>query len=245
MLRNHDVDWDRWPVQQYLAENYRRPHAADLAVIEHHSAYYRQLAPDSLPVSLELGVGPNLYPLMLAAAASRRIHAVEPSAANLSYLRRQLHDGPDASWTAFYRRCRELNPALPVKLSHALARVRVRPGEAADLPAGRYALASMHFVAESVTEDPTEFMDLCRRFIAAVRPGGQVLAAFMERMGRYRLGTGGEWPGYPVDTKLVAEAFAPHTTGLELTRIAPDPDLPDYGYTGMLLLRACRANAAD
>lgn len=40
--RNRDVDWDTWPVQAYLAENYRELHPCDAAVIRHHSGFYRQ-----------------------------------------------------------------------------------------------------------------------------------------------------------------------------------------------------------
>ena len=148
-IRNSEVDWARWPVGDYVAENYGWLHPADAAVIDHHAACYRRLAPDSLARSLELGAGPNLYPLMLAAAASRRIEAVEPSAANVAYLRRQLAQGPDAHWHPFYARCRVRNAALPVDLLEALSRVRVLRGDAATLQPGRYQLASMNFVSSS------------------------------------------------------------------------------------------------
>src|SRR5690349_6644876 len=129
-VRNSDVDWARWPVDDYVAASYGWLHPADAAVIDHHAACYRRLAPGSVACSLELGAGPNLYPLMLAAAASRRIEAVEPSAANVRYLRRQLTQGPDAHWQPFYARCRAGNAALPVGLDEALSRVRVLPGDA-------------------------------------------------------------------------------------------------------------------
>ncbi len=67
-IRNRDVDWDAWPVEHYLSENYRQLHPSDLAVIDHHSAFFREFAPDSFGRSVEFGAGPNLYPLMLAAA---------------------------------------------------------------------------------------------------------------------------------------------------------------------------------
>jgi hypothetical protein len=238
---NKDGDWDHWPVQAYLAENYRRLHPADAAVIRHHSAEYRRLAADSVDRSLELGAGPNLYPLMLACAASRRIDAVETSAAGVAYLRSQLspHE-PDGSWQAFYDLCRELNPALPATAAQALRRVRVVHTDLYEVPADGYGLASMSFVAESVTEDFAEFAAICRRFVAAVRPAGLLLAAFMENMPTYRLSEGPEWPGCPVDTAAVREVFAPLTTGLRITRIDSDPTLPDYGDSGMLVLRAER-----
>jgi hypothetical protein len=239
-VRNSGADWDRWPVNQYLTENYRELHASDDAVIAHHSAFYRRFQPGELSRSLEFGAGPNLYPLILAGAASQRIDAVDRSAACLAYLLGQQRYGPDPSWQVFHARCHELNPDLP-DLATILARVLVVPGDALRIPPGRYDAASMNFVAESVTEDADEFAAFCRAFIRAVRPGGHLVAAFMENMATYRLGDGSRWPGYPVDRAAVRAAFAPHVTGLTLDRIDPDPGLPDYGYTGMVLLTARRA----
>jgi hypothetical protein len=239
-MRNAQADWDRWPVADYLAENYRRLHPSDDAVIVHHSAFYRRFAPGELARSLEFGAGPNLYPLLLAAGASRRIDAVDRSAACVAYVESQLRDGPDESWLPFYARCRELNPALPDDLSEALLRVRVVHGDARELPPERYDAASMNFVAESVTGDAGEFADFCAAFIRSVRPGGHLVAAFMENMAGYRLGDGSVWPAYPVDGATVRAVFAPHVADLTVTRIDTDPTLPDYGYTGMVLLTAQR-----
>jgi hypothetical protein len=240
MRRNDSADWDAWPVQTYLAENYRELHPCDAAVIAHHSAFYRRFPPGSLRRTLELGAGPNLYPLMLAAAASRRIDAVERGAAAVAYLRGQLRDGPDESWQPFYARCRELNPALPAGLPDALVRVRVVRANALAVRQDYYDAASMTFVAESVTEDAAEFAMFCAAFVRAVRPDGQLVAAFMENMARYQLGDGSQWPGLPVDPDAVHAVFAPLVDQLTITRIDADPTLPDYGYTGMVLLTARR-----
>jgi NNMT/PNMT/TEMT family len=239
-LRNADVDWNNWPVADYLAEVYRDLHPSDDEVIEHHSAFYRTLAANSVACSVELGAGPNLYPLMLAAAASRHIEVIEPSAANLAYLERQLDNEPDPSWLPFYERCRELQPALPATLVEALSRVTVRRGNASDLQPDTYDLGSMHFVAESCTEDLDEFRDICRTFARSVKPGGHLIAAFMENMGCYRIGEGPTWPGIPVDARLVREVFLPVVMDLSTRRVGFDPTRPDYGYTGMVLMAATR-----
>ncbi|MEV5343863.1 class I SAM-dependent methyltransferase [Streptomyces sp. NPDC052676] len=238
---NDDVDWDRWPVADYLAENYRTLHRADAAVIAHHSAYYRRLPPHGLARSVELGAGPNLYPLILASAVSRRIDAVEAGAGNVAYLRHQILDHPDASWLPFHALCRRLNPAVPATLAAALAPVEVVHADVRALPSGTYELASMHFVAEGATEDPAEFAEFCRVFVRCVVPGGHLVAAFMENMPTYRIGPESRWPGCPVNTELVREVFEPLTERLEVTRIDADPTLPDYGDTGMVLLTAVSA----
>lgn len=239
--RNAEVDWERWPVEDYVAENYGWLHPADRAVIDHHAAFYRRFSANSIACSLELGAGPNLYPLMLAARVSRLVEAVDPSEANVAYLRRQLSDGPDAHWRPFYERCCARDPARPANLREALTRVRARRGDASTVAAGRYQLASMNFVAESVTEDLDEFAALCRAFVNAVVPGGHLVAAFMEGMSRYAIGKDSLWPGVPVDSDLVRAVFAPHTTSLSISRIGVDPTLPNYGYTGMVLMTARRA----
>jgi len=238
--RNADLDWDSWPVPTYLGENYRALHRADDLVIAHHSAVLRSLGPGVVERAVELGAGPNLYPLFLLSGVAARIDAVDRSAAGLAYLREQLRRGPDPSWAPFWRRCRELNPALPDEVAEALGRVRVVEGDARGLAGSGYDLASMHFVAESVTEDVAEFRGFCTAFAGSVRPGGVLVAAFMENMARYALGDGSRWPGTPVDVGSVREVFEPLTEDLRVSRIDPDPDLPAYGYSGMVLLSARR-----
>ncbi|MET9378314.1 class I SAM-dependent methyltransferase [Streptomyces sp. NPDC003035] len=237
---NRDADWNAWPVEDYLAENYRRLHPCDIGVIRHHSAFYRRFPPGGIARSLEVGAGPNLYPLMLAAAASRHIDALEPSAANVGYLQDQLDRGPDDSWQAFYALCRALDPGLPDTAAKALARVRIVPGDAGDIPEGTYDLASMNFVAESVTEDFAEVASLCGAFVRSVRPGGYLVASFMERMPSYRIGPGPRWPACPVDVDAVRSVFAPLTEELRIDRLGKDRTLPDYGDTGVILLTAVR-----
>ncbi|WP_251021511.1 class I SAM-dependent methyltransferase [Streptomyces sp. ISL-98] len=237
---NDDVDWDSWPVEDYLAENYRQLHPSDAAVITHHSAFYRRFAPGSVARSLEFGAGPNLYPLMLAAAASRRIDAVEAGASCVAYLMRQRDRGPDESWQPFYALCRRLNPDLPETLREALAPVQVIHGDIRALTPGTYGSASMNFVAEGVTEDFAEFTEFCHRFVRSVEPGGHLVAAFMENMPTYRIGPASRWPGCPVNPEVVTEVFAPITERLAVTRIDADPTLPDYGDSGMVLLTAVR-----
>ncbi|WP_372351617.1 class I SAM-dependent methyltransferase [Streptomyces sp. KL116D] len=235
---NDDVDWDGWPVDAYLAENYRELHPSDAAVLAHHSACYRSLPAGGVERSVEFGAGPNLYPLMLGAAVCRRVDAVEAGAANVAYLRRQLADGPDPSWGPFHALARELDPRLPASPAAALAHVRVVHGDVRALVPGRYGLASMNFVAEGVTEDLDEFGALCACFARCVAPGGRLIAAFMENMPTYRIGGTTVWPGCPVDVPAVRSVFAPLTRELTVTRIDADPTLPDYGDSGMVLLSA-------
>lgn len=244
VVRNADVDWDRWPVEQYLKEIYEELHPVDAAIIDHHNAIYRLLPPDSLTRSLEFGAGPNLYPLMLAAGCSRSIDAVDPSSGNVNYLRRQLREGPDDHWSDFYARCRIGNDTLPQSLADALSRVRVVQAGGLSASQGSYDLASMHFVAEGVTESRDEFSALCLAFIRSVRPGGHLIAAFMENLPSYRLSVGPQWPGYPVDEDKIRQVFHAHTEDLVIDRLDTDPTLPAYGESGIVLMTARRSRSA-
>jgi hypothetical protein len=152
-----------------------------------------------------------------------------------------LQNGADPSWSAFYEECRRRLPSLPPNLDAALSIVEVTHAAAVGVASDAYDLGSMHFVAESITEDVDEFAALCARFARAVRPGGPLVAAFMENMGSYRLGDGSTWPAVRVNSDIVRTAFAGHATAIEVTRINADPTLPDYGYTGMVLMTARRA----
>ena len=242
--RNVDADWHHWPVLTYLAENYRQLHTCDDAVIAHHSAFYRRIARSSIQRSVEIGAGPNLYPLLLAAGACQRIDALDPSTANVAYLRDQVTAGPDDSWQPFYDRCRELNAGLPATMAEALQGVTAHVGDLDDLEPGSYDLASMNFVAESISEDLAEVTTFCQRFARSVCPGGHLVASFMEQQARYRLGDGSQWPGCPIQVEDVQRIFDAEVDGLTITRIESDPALPDYygGYTGMILLTGRRAD---
>ncbi|MFF9813183.1 class I SAM-dependent methyltransferase [Streptomyces sp. NPDC014006] len=235
-IRNDDVNWDGWPVEDYLTENYRQLHPCDAAVIAHHAAYYRTLPAGGLARTVEFGAGPNLYPLLLASAVSAGIDAVEAGAANVAYLRRQLATGPDDSWRPFHSLCRQLDPRIAASPPAALARVRVVHGDVRALPPGTYELASMHFVAEGASEAFDEFAAFCGHFVRCVVPGGHLVAAFMENLPTYRIGATSRWPGCPVDPERVTRVFAPLTEELDVTRIDADPTLPEYGDTGMVLL---------
>ena len=235
-LHNGDISWDRFDTDGYLADNYATMHAFDEGIIRALAPYYRSLAPRSLTRSLDVGTGPNLYPLMLAAAASRRLEALDHSAANVAHLCSVVQGGAAPSWQPFWALCRELVPDLPTDLDQVLRGVQVRQGAVQELPPASYDLVSMFFVAESVTGDREEFATLCAGFAAAAAPGGHLVAAFMAGMPSYRLG-GRTWPSVPVDEADVARVLGPLIRDLRVWRLPPDPTLP-YEHDGVLLATA-------
>jgi hypothetical protein len=235
-LRNGDMAWNDFDTEGYVADNYATLHDFDRHIITALSPYYRSLAPRSLACSLDVGTGPNLYPLMLVAAASRRQEVLERGARNVAYLRRACREGADPAWAPFWRLCRQLNPALPTELDEVLRGLVVHQGDAFHLPSGRYGLVSMFFMAESVTGDRDEFEQLCHRFALAAAAGGHLVAAFMAGMPEYELG-GQTLPSFAVDRHTLEAVMRPVTRQLRVWQLPADPTL-SYRHDGVLLLTA-------
>jgi hypothetical protein len=234
---NGDVAWDDFDTAGYVADNYATLHDLDRRIITDLSPYYRSLPPRSLRSSLDIGTGPNVYPLMLVAAASRRLKALERSASNVAYLRRTCREGADPSWTPFWRLCRQLDPALPADLDEVLRGLTIDHGDALKVPLGQHDLVSMFFVAESVAGDRDEFEQLSRRFAAAAAPGGHLVAAYMAGMPHYELG-GETLPSFPLDRETLETVMRPVTRQLRIWQLPADRTLP-YEHEGVLLLTAC------
>ena len=233
---NADVAWDGFDTRSYVADNYASLHEVDRRIITTLAPFYRSLPSGSVRTALDVGTGPNLYPLMLAGAASRQIHVIEHSAANVEHLRAVCAQGADPGWLPFWQLCRDLLPELPADLAQVLSRVRVSQGSAFALPARRYDLASMFFVAESVTGERDEFELLTQRFVRAAVPGGRLVAAFMAGMPQYEL-AGEVLPSFPLDEAGLEHVVGPLTTDLTIERLPADPTIP-YEHDGVLLMTA-------
>ncbi|KAJ8136123.1 hypothetical protein OY671_010664, partial [Metschnikowia pulcherrima] len=166
--------------------------------------------PGSLRSSSDIGTGPNVYPLMSVAAASRRLEASETSASNVAYLRRTCREGADPCWTPFWQLCRQLDPASPADLDGVSRGSTIHHGDASRVPSGQHDRVSMFFVAESVTGDRDEFEQRSRRFAAAAAPGGHSVAAYMAGMPQYE--SGGEIsPSFPLDRHTSETVMRPVT----------------------------------
>jgi hypothetical protein len=233
---NDDVAWDDFDTAGYVADNYATLHPLDRRIIADLSPYYRALPPGSLRSSLDIGTGPNIYPLMLVAAASRRLEALERSASNVAYLRRARREGAEPGWTPFWQLCGRLDPALPADLDEVLRGLTIHQGDALTFPLGQHDLVSMFFVAESVTGARDQFEQLNRRFAAAAAPGGHLVAAYMAGMPEYELG-GEILPSFPLDRHTLEAVMRPVTRQLRIWQLPADPTLP-YEHDGVLLLTA-------
>ncbi len=229
------TDWEQFDPHIYINDNYSSIHDEDRQIIRRLVSFYSSLS--SLHLALEIGIGPNLYPVMAMLPFVKKVEGIDFSISNLKYLRRQLEE-PDDNWYKFWELFKSLNRKYDIDLVKNLNRkVKIKKGSIYSLEASKYDLASMFFCAESITTEHDQFVVACNKFIKSVRAGGHLVAAFMENSQKYEVGTI-EFPSYPVDTRLIRKIFGPQTNNLLVTRIpiARKPLRP--GYTGMIFLTA-------
>ena len=134
--------------------------------------------------TIDVGTGPNLFPLFVALPRASHITAWEYSTSNVDWLKRELAgDAMRPQWQHFWRVTREAygegtdlpeNP-LPVLREKA----EIKNGSVYDLPERQWDAATMFFCAESITEQRSQFEAACIRYARCVRSGGALMAAFL------------------------------------------------------------------
>jgi hypothetical protein len=200
------VMWDTFEVKPYLEKNYKNnQEAADLAIMDKLSEFYSELV-DSWGRDLrivDVGGGPNLYPLIAAAPFASCIEEVEYSQPNCDYLRQQINGEFDSeTWEAWLEHASEhleenhlSDETEPEQLQALLSnKLSVRRGSLYELPAVTRAehrrqgheaeedladVVSMHFVAESITDDASTFRSGLIAAVESTRPGGWLVASFV------------------------------------------------------------------
>jgi hypothetical protein len=231
------IDWEQFNPKKYVEANYASIHDEDKNILDLLVNFYQEIP--TISKALEIGVGPNLYPLMVMAPYVDAIDCVEYSQRNIDYLKKQLNN-PDENWIMFHEyliaKIAIYNFPLKQKLSSLIT---IHRGSIYDLPQNKYGLASMHFVAESITDKALEFNQACQKFIKSVEKGGYLVACFMENSESYDI-NGVTFPSYPVTSQILEDVFSSSTNTLEIKHIkmAEVPLRP--GYTGMLFLTARR-----
>ena len=163
----------------------------------------------------------------------RHIDAVDAARPGVGYLARQLAGTRTRAGRPSGAACRALNPALPAtadrRAGPGARRCRATPSR---LAGADYDLASMHFVAESVTEDPRRV----RRVLRGVRRDGPTgrpsRRGIHGEHGPLRAGRRVALAGLPVDGAAVARVFGPLTRELRVSRIDADPGCPTTATPG-------------
>ena len=236
------TNWEKFDARTYIGNNYSSIHSEDREIINRLVTFYSSLS--SVMSALEVGVGPNLYPIMAMLPYIKKIECIDFSKSNLIYLRKQLKK-PDDNWYKFWELFRSLSQEYNIDLVENLEKkVKTKHGSIYELEEKKYDLASMFFCAESITREHNEFVLACNKFIKSVKSGGNLVAVFMENSKGYSINNI-DFPAYPVDIDLIKKIFQPKTSSLLVVRIplARQPLRP--GYIGMLLLTAVVKNLKD
>ena len=225
----YDDYWDNFDPEAYLFTNYTTIYPHDVYMLDLMVTLYRERRPKYV---LEVGCGPNLFPVLAALPYVDGLQIVENGKHNLDYLASQFNalDGAWARWTGMIQL---IDPSLErfnflTALRHKAV---VNQGSIYDLPAGKYDAASMHYVAESITDDPARFKDACCAFRKSIVQGGFYAASFMENSHGYRVGEI-DYPAVPVSLEQVQEAMSPGI--LSSSRLPVNAGGMREGYSGTI-----------
>jgi len=238
---NEDFAWSRFDPEAYVAHYYADPHPDDDRVVRLTAEALAVCAGAREIETLDVGTGPNLFPLLAALPVAKRVTAWEYSEANVDWLRKELSGGVlRAPWDHFWDIARAAHGpraeiAAPIPALHAKA--EIVQGSIFDLPARNWDGATMFFCAESITERQDEFEGACAAFAGAVRPGGALAAAFLAGSRGYQVGAE-DFPAVSITPASLERAFAPLAHDLVLTLIGDRAEEIRSGYTGMIFLSA-------
>lgn len=230
-----DVNWNNFNSSAYIADNYAKIHEEDIQIIKILVRYYDKLP--KLQNALEIGVGPNLYPLMIMLPYIKKIDCVDISVSNIKYFNQQLKN-PNTNWDLFWRLLQRLNQKYKQDYKNSLLRkVNIKNKSVYMLKEAKYDLVSTNFCLESITDNSKEFILACNKFIDSARSGGYLIASFMENSRGYEV-DGVKFPGYPVNKEKIYNIFYSRVASLMIKRINLAIKPLREGYTGMLVLTA-------
>ena len=236
-LRTDDCDWEKFGQHEYVERNYGEALDADLEIIEKLASFY-----ESTPSGgdhIEIGAGPNLYPLMAAAKHRDSVHVTDVGASNLEYVQSEMTRGLGDVWHRWHGRLRDVGGGYDTN-DEMVERLRevctYEQMSVLDIPDNSYDSSSMMFVAESMTNDYDEFATALQRSVRCVRPGGSFSVALMLNSQGYNAGDE-EFPAVPVTPDDVKAIIGPEASEAEYSEI--DFNVRE-GHEGMLLVTGRR-----
>lgn len=238
---NSDCDWELFDCEAYVASNYGEISAPDLSIVELLLQVHAQVPNGGSMI--EIGVGPNLYPIMVASAHRERIHVTDYSLRNLAYVEQHLSAD---RWLAPWNHWATVIESLDGTHSHlGGGPVAVRTicefdqVSLYDLGEAIYDFSSMHFVAESITSDYDELIKGCRNSVRCLRPGGSFVASFMLKSEGYTTAAS-KFPAVNVDVDTIHQIMRPYCRTLDYVLLADPEHAVREGHRGMMLVYGTR-----
>jgi hypothetical protein len=246
VLQNADAPWNRFSSHDYWRRNYHELQAEDQEILRLVSHFFiRAFARrPSVRRGVDVGSGTNLYPALLMLPWTEQILLTDFSASNVHWLQHHLADDSAAwTWQPFWREPQEAEGYNMISEPRKQLREACfgEPGYAGieqlsvfDLPKARWDLGTMFFVAESITEDPTEFRAALARFVGALKPGAPFAAAFMAGSQGYPV-AGTRFPALPITPDDVSvHLLACGASELSVKLLRTKHRVRD-GYQGMIV----------
>lgn len=232
-LGNADIDWDKFEPEEYFDVNYRHPFPDDLNILQRVRDHFMSVGPVG-GTGIDVGSGANLYPTLAMLPFCNAIELHERSAANRAWLRSQLPNFPEV-WDQYWHRLAPRDaPYHDVSPREKVSRIAtVKAGNIFELPAKKWGIGTMFFVAESITYRRREFQQAVERFVGALRPGAPFAAAFMNGSEEYSNG-GNVFPAVPVTRTEVQHLLDRLVDDVTVDLVFSGKLLRD-GYKGMIL----------
>lgn len=233
---NADYDWDLFNSQWYKGHNYGHLREDDQEILEIVRDHFAKTPIRPGLRGIDVGAGANLYPALSMLPFCDIVELYEYSAANVSWLREQVTD-LDSSWADFWDVLRKDAAYDKVDPHRRLAEVaRVTQGSVFDLPTEeRWDMATMFFVAESLTNVKYEFCDAVSRVTASLAPGARFAMAFMKDSAGY-LVDDTAFPAVAINVSDVSQCFKDDRAVVEYHEVELKTDNPlRDGYGGMIV----------
>lgn len=227
--------WDNFDYVDYIRKNYSYIHDEDKQIIDILIPYLACIK--VVNRAIDIGTGPNLYPVILILPYVKQVNCFEYSQNNINYLKQQFKKTDDI-WKTFQRYFISKNKKYKFHLDKELAeKTKVRKGNIYNLRKNKYDLATMFFCVESITEKRSEFEKACLKFVNCVRKGGHLIAVFMSQSQRYKVGKT-YYRAYSVTEKEIFKLFKDKTTDLKVYFIKKGEIPLRKGYNGLILITA-------
>ena len=232
--------------ETYLAHYYNEPHPDDDLVLKLTCEALKTAQPSRPLDTVDVGTGPNLYPLFAALPRARTLTAWDYAKPNIDWLNNELaKDTMRPQWEHFWTVAREAlgrrrRASGKSDLRTADEKTRPHQGSIFDLPKRNWDAATMFFCAEAVTNVQSEFDEACACFAKSVRPGGTLVAAFLVNSASYEL-DGVRSPIMTLSEGSLQATFKKVASNVATRPIGIVKEEVRSGYTGMVLLTAIAA----
>lgn len=236
---NAGEPWDLFSPVSYKDENYADLREDDRKIlIKLRKFFWRARVKDGQ--GIDVGTGPNLYPLLSMLPYCKRITLLDIAEPNIAWLRREI-DNPDRSWDAFWR---ILSSGFRLSSRHyrklgdfkskLTTRASVSRGNLFALKTAKYDIGTMFFVAESVSSMAAEFERAIECFLRALKPGAPFAIALMRGSKGYAVADH-EFPAVSVEPEQVKAQLKLWAKSYKVYEIPLiHPPIHD-GYDGMML----------